>query len=693
MTRTYPFKLLLVGLFLFIHYFSKSQAGLNDPTFNAEDKGFGFGQGCSTKSNIARVQADGKIVIGGSFVNYNNKKANRIVRVLPDGQRDETFNPYNPFYASYAFNDEVENLLIQPDQKIVVVGYFTTYQGTSRNSIARLNTNGTLDNTFDPGTGANGLITDIEIQADGKLIISGYFTSYNGTTVGRIARLNSNGTLDNTFNTGTGYATTVSNIGLQPDGKILVTGTTLFNNGVVSMIHRLNSNGTLDNTFVYQAPSMVITDFALQPDGKIIVNNSSQFSTTAAQRLFSNGSLDSSFVITLPPGDYITGLTLQNDGKILIQGNFTILPFSTDVSLGRLNSDGSLDITFVPELINPDVVKRTTLQNDGKILVSGFYKKYQGIEKNYICRILQDGNLDHTFNPVTGTNGPVNDIIVSANDHIWIGGEFSHCDDTPCGSVARLKPNGDLDTTFHPFSGTPGIIYALAEQPDGKILIGGLYDSFNDTLSDCVLRLLPNGSIDTTFLIRYGLNNQLVHAIAVQPDGKILVGGSFGLNDAYNSSRITRLNPDGSTDTSFHVTSGFNSTVSTIKLLSNGQIMVGGIFTVYNGVTTNGLVRLNADGTKDVTFNVGTGPNADVADIEIQSDGKLIIGGSFTNYNGAPKNRIARINPTGSLDASFTASVGEHLLFLILQSIKQVVYLLVEVLFSSTVQPPIKLFA
>lgn len=658
MNRITSFNLLLVSHFLLIHLYSLSQAGLNDPTFNAEDKGYGFGQGCSTKANVARVQADGKIIIGGSFITYNNKAANRIVRVLPDGQRDETFNPYNPFYASYAFNDEIENLLIQPDQKIVAVGYFSTYQGTSRNGIARLNTNGTLDNTFNPGTGVNGLISDVEIQTDGKLIIAGSFTNYNGTAVGRIARLNSNGTIDNTFNPGIGYGNNITNIALQPDGKILVTGSTLLNNVSISNIHRLNTDGTLDNTFLYQAPTMIISDLALQPDGKIIVNNSSQFSTTAAQRLHSDGSLDPSFVVTLPPGDMITGLTLQNDGKVIIQGNFTILPFSTDVSLGRLNSDGSLDATFVPEIVNPDLVKRTTVQNDGKILVSGFYKKYQGIEKNYICRILENGNLDHTFNPATGTNGPIYDMVVSANDHIWIGGDFSHCDDHPYGSVARLKPNGDLDTAFHPFSGTEGIIYALAEQPDGKILIGGLYDDFNDTITDCVIRLLPNGSIDTTFLLRNGLNNQLIHAIAIQPDGKILIGGSFGINNAYNSNRITRLNPDGTTDPTFLVTSGFNSTVTDIKLLSNGQIMVCGIFTVYNGVTTNGIVRLNSDGTKDITFNSGNGPSAIIEDMEIQSDGKIIIGGAFNSYNGAPKNQIARINSNGSLDASFTASAG-----------------------------------
>jgi uncharacterized delta-60 repeat protein len=647
-------------LFILLPSLVFSQAGLNDPTFNLEDHGFGFGLGCNTTSYASAVQADGKIIIGGAFTKYNDKTCNRIVRVLPDGQRDETFNPYNPFMGSYGFNDNVYQIIVQPDQKIIVTGVFSTYQGVNRNGIIRLNTNGSVDNTFNPGTAVNGLIRGIVLQPDGKMVIVGTFTSYNGTAVGRIARINPNGTIDNTFNNGTGFSTEVSGIALQSDGKILVAGSSNFNGVNVTNLNRILPNGGLDPTFNGSLSGVSPSKIAVQSDGKILLNNILSFSTINVRRLNSDGSVDNSFVDNLPTGDVISSLTLQTDGKIIVTGGLTISPFSSDVCLARLNSNGTVDPTFNLSLQSPDWASEPCIQLDGKIIVCGFYEYYQDYLKSNICRIQTDGNLDHTFNPMTGTSGPVYDIVVSNNDYIWIGGNFDFCDNIPIGGVARLKPNGDIDTSFHPSPGTFGLVYALAEQPDGKLLVGGWYTSFNGVATDCVVRLMPDGSLDPNFLIRNGIGNQYIKSIVVQPDGKILVGGGFYQNSAYQSNRITRLNPDGTTDATFVVNLGFNGIVTDIKLLSNGQIMVAGDFTNYAGSIANRIVRLNSNGSIDATFNPGSGPSSVVADMEIQPDGKIILGGSFTTYNGTNKNKIARIFANGTLDAGFTAISGAN---------------------------------
>ncbi|EKE19188.1 MAG: hypothetical protein ACD_9C00099G0001, partial [uncultured bacterium] len=115
-------------------------------------------------------------------------------------------------------------LLLQPDGKILIGGTFTTYNGTSRNHIARINADGTLDTTFSPGSGANDDIYSLVLQSDGKILVGGPFTTYNGTSRNYIARINSNGSLDTTFNPGSGANNILHSTVIQPDGKILIGG-------------------------------------------------------------------------------------------------------------------------------------------------------------------------------------------------------------------------------------------------------------------------------------------------------------------------------------------------------------------------------------------------------------------------------------------------------------------------------------
>jgi uncharacterized delta-60 repeat protein len=401
----------------------------------------------------------------------------------------------NTFTGADGGGGGVSIIAVQPDGKILIGGYFTTYNGTTANRIARLNADGTIDNTF-TGTGANSVVSTIAVQPDGKILIGGVFTTYNGVTKNGIVRINNDGTIDPTFSgTGTGGNTTtyIATIAVQPDGKILIGGYFPIYNGVAkNHIARLNADGTIDNTFT----------------GTGAGGNSA-----------------------------VQSIALQPDGKILIGGSFTTYNGVAKNGIARLNANGTLDNTFTGTGANNGVYS-IALQSDGKILIGGFFTTYNGVAKNCIVRLNADGSIDNTFTGTGANNG----------------------------------------------------VSTIALQPDGKILIGGFFTSYNGVGKLCIVRLNANGTLDNTFT-GTGANNS-VFSIALQPDGKILIGGSFTQYNGVAKNFIVRLNADGTIDNTFTGT-GANDSVQSIALQPDGKILIGGNFTQYNGVAANRIARIS----------------------------------------------------------------------------------------------------
>jgi uncharacterized delta-60 repeat protein len=186
-------KLLLIMLMLAQSLWLFGQDGSLDPSFDVGQLELIQG-GINGPVFTNVVQPDGKILVGGDFLRYNNSNRNNIARLNEDGSLDTSFNS-----TGGGTNNVVLNMALQPDSKIIVVGNFTTYRGVSANRIVRLNQDGSMDTSFNSGAGANNSIRIAMIQPDGKIIIGGSFTSYNGTAVNRIARLNADGSLDTSF--------------------------------------------------------------------------------------------------------------------------------------------------------------------------------------------------------------------------------------------------------------------------------------------------------------------------------------------------------------------------------------------------------------------------------------------------------------------------------------------------------------
>src|SRR5258706_15607404 len=215
-------------------------------------------------------------------------------------------------------------------------------------------------------------------------------------------------------------------------------------------------------------------------------------------------------------------------------------------------------------------------------------------------------------------------------------------------------------TNAFPFErGFNSAVQIIGVQPsDGKIIIGGQFTAYNGVAINRIARLnSSDGTMDTSFNVGNGFN-QIVNAIAVQTDGKIILGGDFTTYDDSSINRIIRLNTDGTIDTSFNVGSAFNSTVSAIVIQSDGKIIIGGAFSTFSGTTQNKLIRLNSNGSKDSTYNIGTGFVGNVNTLALQPDGKVVAGGTFTTFTGTTVNRIVRLNTNGSRDTSFNGGTA-----------------------------------
>jgi uncharacterized delta-60 repeat protein len=258
------------------------------------------------------------------------------------------------------------------------------------------------------------------------------------------------------------------------------------------------------------------------------------------------------------------------------------------------------------------------------------------------------GSLDPLFFTDGGADATIHAIAIQSDGKIVIGGDFNSYYQVPNRAIARILPNGSSDSTFtSPITDPAAQVSAIAIQSDGQIVVG-----LEATLP--LLRLNSSGTVDSAFNINIGSGpDGGVHAIAFQTDGKILIGGEFTHVNGSARGRIARLNKDGTLDGTFTPGAGADYTIEVIVPLADGKIYVGGQFHTYRQISRNGIARLNSDGSLDATFTPGQGANYPVYSMAIQTDGKPIIGGFFTLFDGHPQNAVARLNTNGTYDATF----------------------------------------
>jgi uncharacterized delta-60 repeat protein len=336
--------------------------------------------------------------------------------------------------------------------------------------------------------------------------------------------------------------------------------------------------------------------------------------------------------------------------KLLVLTIYCLFTFSIYAQPGTNDPSFNIGTGF------NDAVFKTAIQADGKIIASGYFTTFNGLAHNRLVRLNSDGSLDNTFNIGTGFNDAALTISIQADGKIIVGGQFTTFNGNVANRLVRLNTDGTIDNTFNIGTGFNNYIYSTNIQTDGKIIVGGAFALYNGSLHLGLVRLNIDGSLDNSF--NPSSFNGNVYTIAIQSDGKIIAGGNFGSFSGSNVGSIARLNTDGSLDASFNSGTGYNSEIWTTSIQSDGKIIVGGYFTSFNGTAINRISRLNTDGSLDATFNIGTGFSSEVFTTIIQTDSKIIVGGFFNSFNGTARNKLARLNTDGSLDATFDIGTG-----------------------------------
>ena len=615
----------------------------------------GFNTGAGTNTALAGSSVDfalplpnGQVLATGGFNSFNGVAVNNIVRLNASGAVDATFNA-----GGTGADDYIGTSTLLPTGKILIAGYFANYNGTPRNGLARLNADGTLDATFAPNLPAQANIDNFVVQPDGRILVAGYVSTTSG-----LARLLADGSADNSFNApanysgGSVYSYYGNGLEVQSDGKILVA----FHDGTTALpVARLNSNGTADPTFAPAFPGFIFYSMTLLASGKLLVAGRSALTNTSANntllQLNTNGSLDTSFLPLFQTTGAITNVVRQSDGKLIASGGFSEINGQAVSLLARFNTDGTLDGTYGGSAAVAGSVNDLSLQPDGKLLV---------MNSAYVQRLLPTGGIDNTFSSFQ-PNQVLIRLALQPDGRILVASQSNSNSSIP--AIARLLANGSPDASFTAAGGA-GIarmsnVRALVLQPDGRVLVAGTYTPATGSAFSTVRRLETNGTFDATFTPSAFLQNGVaatLNSLALQADGKLLVAGAFTTVGGLASSNLTRLSTTGTVDSGFTPPAFTSGSVTKVLLQPNGRILLGGLFA--SSSLPGNLARLLPTGAADASYAATAVPNSTVRALLVQPDGGIMAGGTFTTINGQPAGGIARITALNVLAVQAPAAVA-----------------------------------
>lgn len=688
------------------------------------------------------LQSDGKIIIGGDFTTYNGVNRNRIARINSDGSLDNSFNPGtgadaavytiamsrgNSYYYGYS-------------DSIMIGGDFTTVNGTTRNRIARLNANGTVDTSFNPGSGADGPVYAMVVSGNyypESIFVGGAFSTFDGQVRNRLVKIDASGRVDYSFNSGVGlngdvYALAVAGDTFSSSFSLYAGGNFTSVDGFVrGRIARFTTNwygfgSALDQNFNVWADAPIRAFFTDSPSyfsqsqiliagdftiingvsknrlARLFVNNDRYYYGPFGSSVSAN--IDSTFNPSPGINNSVFAVAKLSDGRSFIGGNFSSVSGSSTFGIARLYGDFGNLLPDAPPSINVSAASANqTILEWGSANNSSSYKIERSLDgvsnwshvgssnspyvdsglnpgTAYFYRVkgnnyngdgqyspigsattdaslwVGPGAVDPSTGPNSGPSGTVDKIATQADGKIIVVGSFSQVDGAARNYIARLNGDWTLDASFDPGTGPNSSIKAVAIQSDGKILIGGGFSTISGLDRRYIARLNANGTLDTTFDSGIGPSSS-IEAISIQPDGKILVGGWFSSYSGYSQNYLARLNSDGSLDLGYRTTP--NSIVKDIKIQSDGRAIIAGSFSNVNAISKNGVARINLDGTLDISFNTGSGSNS-VEEAFIQSNGKVLICGSFSTFNGVARKYIARLESSGELDTTFDPGTGPN---------------------------------
>jgi uncharacterized delta-60 repeat protein len=630
-----------------------------DDTFKS---GLGFD---SPPSGIA-TQPDGKILVGGYFSKYNGTSVQKLIRLNKDGSIDNTFNIPNNGFNIFDFR-HISDIKTLSDGKIMISGKFQIVRYNSFHvfNLIRLNSNGTIDETFQPAQSGQYPPLQFEIQTDNK-IVRVYLTQIDREYTYRIDRINPNGDIDLTFNPIEGFQSICSSgtvdydgmsdckLAIQNDGKILFGGCfNRFNNGNISGLMRFNSDGTTDSSFKYSVPgypSATVKNFILLPNDKILKYNLSLIET--------DGKSNDVPIIKLDLNTRPINILLCPNNKLLICTENEITP--NPGYIVRYNKFIKLDLTTLKVNMQSqastfyegnDVLQKS----NGDIIVLGnscnnFNTKYHdGIKllNKNGTLIYNSSFYDNLFNLTKNNNNSFTKGIVQPDDRIVLLKFTSGI------KLQLIRFNNDysIDPSFS--CDIVGNLSILNLQKDGKFIIGS--NSRND-----IIRINKDGSIDNSFIRNSSGADGNINCVTIQEDNKILIGGKFAFYNGYPAKNILRLNSNGSIDVTFQSDATLSGLVNSIAIQSDGKIIIGGDnLSQINGTYVD-IMRLNNNGKIDNTFNSYTTISSHyIKSVFIEPNDKISFiskKGYDTSFNN--KSEFKRLESNGILDPTFDIGDG-----------------------------------
>lgn len=387
------------------------------------------------------------------------------------GSLDPTFNT-----GGAGANDEIDLVAFGVNDKIYIAGNFTSYNGTAVSGLARLNADGTLDTGFNPGTAAKDKVFAIAEAADGKVYVGGSFSTFNGANAKKLVRLNADGTIDTAF-TSQGFlhyasannTESISSLFITSDAKVLVSGSWDNYGGDYS------SGGTAANGIVkLNADGTPDTTFLGAFKGQT-------FTAAGASKMIYNA----------------------DKSKITAIGSFFIFRSQPAISITRFTNDGTRDTTFtVGDVVEGpnNYVRGLAATSDDKYYVSGSFSKWKDVEAKLLIRINSDGNRDTTF-PAIPTGAYPENIAVDAKDRLYVSGQFGAWGSAMAKGLVRLNKDGSVDTTFDTTVGSPEVSNQsvnpvkktyVALSPAGKLIVFGPVDSWGGTAIGHIGRIVTD---------------------------------------------------------------------------------------------------------------------------------------------------------------------------------------------------------
>jgi hypothetical protein len=626
------------------------------------------------------------IYVGGSFTLYNNQVCERIAKIsLIDGSVDPTFN------TASGFNALVRSIALDSSGNLYAGGDFTTYKGTTRQSIAKINaTTAALDTTFDAESGFDNQVFSIALDGSGSLYACGAFTSYKGTTRQRIAKLNATtAALDTTFDAASGFNSTVRSIALDSSGNFYAGGGfTSYKATTRQRIAKINATtAALDASFNSASGfDNVVNVIALDGSGNLYAGGSfTSYKATTRQRIAkinaTTAALDttfdsaSGFNNAAGFGVSVNSIIFDGSGSLYAGGNFSLYKGTAREFIAKLNATtAALDTTFDSASgFKGGAVQTMALDGSGTLYVGGLFGEYKTLNKTLtrqkIAKIsLLTGNIDTAFDSESGFNeatASVRSIALDDSGNLYAGGAFTSYKGTTRQRIAKLNATtAALDTTFDAESGFNSTVNSIALDELGNIFAGGGFNSYKGTARERIAKI--NGTtaaLDTTFDSASGFDGT-VNSITRNPStGAFYCAGFFTAYKGTTRQYIARIHATtAALDTTFDAASGFNSTVNSIALDELGNIFAGGGFTSYKGTARERIAKINATtAALDTTFDSASGfiINGTVNAIILDGSGSLFVGGVFTTYKETAAVRLVKLNATtAALNTTFNTSTG-----------------------------------